>query len=161
LGARARATSETAFNAAANGSNLIEGRTDQGMVTDPNGRGPGRIRVPGTTGVFNFWQGKRGGRYFSHADSAAFAEEQNRKANASGGGGAWGPFPPASNPWLSAPSPVTGAGDQSSHTQNHSEIKFGEINIHTAARDAGEVATGLEEHMRSRFRTLQSTTGLA
>jgi hypothetical protein len=79
LGPRARRTSEAAFDAAAGGSNLAHGRTDQGMAGDPNAAGPGRIRIPGTTGIFNFWKGSRGGRSFSHAASAAFAAEQERQ----------------------------------------------------------------------------------
>jgi hypothetical protein len=84
LGAKARSTSEAAFEAAAGGSNIIEGRTDQGMAGDPNASGPGRIRVPGTTGIFNYWKGKRGGQYFSHADSQRFAEEQQRQMRMGG-----------------------------------------------------------------------------
>jgi hypothetical protein len=68
---------ETAYNAAAAGSNLIIGRTDQGMVGDPNWRGPGR--VPGFKEVYNFWKGSRRGRDYTHADAQRFAEEQQRR----------------------------------------------------------------------------------
>lgn len=84
----ARKTSESAFDNAAGGSNIIDGRTDQGMAGDPNANGPGRIKVPGTSGIFNFWKGKRGGKYFSHEDSARFAAEQRRQIE--GGGDASG-----------------------------------------------------------------------
>jgi hypothetical protein len=78
LGARARASSQAALDAAAGGSNISQGRTDQGMAGDPNASGPGRIKIPGTSGIFNYWKGSRGGRQFSHADSAAFAADQQR-----------------------------------------------------------------------------------
>src|SRR5262249_39821233 len=79
-----REISERAFANAAGGSDIIQSRTDQGMVGDPNASGPGRIRVPGTSGIFNYWKGRRMGRYFSHEDSARFAEENERQIRAGG-----------------------------------------------------------------------------
>jgi murein DD-endopeptidase MepM/ murein hydrolase activator NlpD len=61
------------------GSNIILMRTDQGMVGDPNSRGPGRVPVPGTREVYNYFRG----RGFSHADSARFAAQHNAQAQAS------------------------------------------------------------------------------
>src|SRR6266704_1397069 len=81
LGEGSRATSQAAMDAAGRGSNLIQGRTDQGAPGDPNARGPGLIKVPGTGGIYNYWQGKRGGHFYSHEESAAFAEQQNRLAD--------------------------------------------------------------------------------
>ena len=156
---RARRSSEEAFNNAASGSNIIQGRTDQGMVGDPNANGPGRIRVPGTSGIFNFWKGKRRGQYFSHEDSARFAEETNRNA-AGGGNSPWanGAQP---LPWLGAPSPGSVLHNQSSTIdQRRSSIDIGSISIQTAAQNASDLATGLEGHMKQRLRTLQATTGL-
>jgi hypothetical protein len=58
---------------------LIQGRTDQGMVGDPNWQGPGRVPVAGTNEIYNFWKGTRGGRYYSHADTQRFAEQQQQR----------------------------------------------------------------------------------
>ena len=58
------------------GSNVIQGRTDQGYPGDPNWQGPGRVLVPDNPKeVYNYWVGKRNGVDFSHASSAKFAEE--------------------------------------------------------------------------------------
>jgi hypothetical protein len=62
------------FDDVASGSNVIQGRTDQGWKGDPNASGPGRVEVPGNDDIYNYWTGKRGGHEFSHADSARFAE---------------------------------------------------------------------------------------
>jgi hypothetical protein len=59
------------------GSNIIQGRTDQGMAGDPNAEGPGRIRVPGSDERYNYWTGRRRGVDFSRGDAARFAEGQN------------------------------------------------------------------------------------
>jgi hypothetical protein len=75
-----RAAYERVLNTVAAGSNLILGRTDQGSGNDPNVRGPGRVPVPGTREIYNFWKGRRGGRDFSHADAQRFAEDMNRRA---------------------------------------------------------------------------------
>ena len=83
---RSRAQSEAALASAAGGSMIIHGRTDQGMVGDPNAGGPGRVRVPGTGGIFNFWKGKRSGHYFSPEESAGFAAEEERIAAGGGRG---------------------------------------------------------------------------
>jgi hypothetical protein len=83
---RSRAQSEAAVASAAGGSMVAQGRTDQGMVGDPNAGGPGRVRVPGTGGIFNFWKGRRAGYNFSWADSQRFAEEEQRIAAAGGRG---------------------------------------------------------------------------
>jgi hypothetical protein len=79
-----RAQSEAAVASAAGGSMVAQGRTDQGMAGDPNAGGPGRVRVPGTGGIFNFWKGSRPGGSFSWADSQRFADEE--RAIAAGGG---------------------------------------------------------------------------
>ncbi len=74
------------IDAALAGSNVIKGRTDQGSGRDPNVRGPGRIAVPGTNEVYNFFGGVRGG----HAAAARFASERERayaEAEARGTGG--------------------------------------------------------------------------
>src|SRR4029077_16258788 len=79
---RSRAQSQAALESAAGGSMIIEGRADQGMRGDPNAMGPGRVRVPGTSGIFNYWRGRRSGHDYTHAESAAFADEQRRIAAA-------------------------------------------------------------------------------
>ena len=55
------------------GSDITKGRTDQGSGSDPNVTGPGRIPVPGSNEVYNYWQGRRKGVEFSYKDSAAYA----------------------------------------------------------------------------------------
>lgn len=80
----ARASSQSALDEAAAGSNLIQSRTDQGRAGDPNAAGPGQVRLAGISEIFNHWQGRRGGKDYSHSDSRAWSEEQerqNRKAN--------------------------------------------------------------------------------
>ena len=79
---RSRAQSEAALGSTAGGSMVAVGRTDQGMAGDPNAAGPGRVKVPGTHGIFNFWKGDRDNHRFkfTHADSARFAEEEMRLA---------------------------------------------------------------------------------
>ena len=58
------------------GSNIIEGRTDQGYPGDPNWRGPGRVHVPeNPREIYNFWTGERAGVTFTHEDSAEFAKK--------------------------------------------------------------------------------------
>jgi hypothetical protein len=86
LSARDAAISEKAFTAAAGGSNLIEGRTDQGTYGDPNAAGPGRIGFPGMNkrSIFNYWKGTRGGHYFSAEESRRFAEAQQAQVAKSG-----------------------------------------------------------------------------
>jgi hypothetical protein len=84
---RSRAQSEAAVASAAGGSMVAQGRTDQGMRGDPNAGGPGRVAVPGTSGIFNFWKGSRpGAGNFSWADSQRFAEEEARIAAGGGRG---------------------------------------------------------------------------
>jgi uncharacterized protein (TIGR02594 family) len=85
-----RQRADRAINEVAAGSNLIRGRTDQGSGTDPNVRGPGRVPVEGTSEVFNYWKGRRGGRDFSHADSQKFSEDVAR--GVAGGGTADGNY---------------------------------------------------------------------
>lgn len=79
LNADDRQTSQSAFDNVASGSNVIKSRTDQGMAGDPNSDGPGRIRVSGTTEIFNHWRGQRFGKEYSHATSSAWTEEQERQ----------------------------------------------------------------------------------
>jgi hypothetical protein len=81
ISAGSRATSASAYDAAKRGSNLIIGRTDQGAIGDPNAAGPGRVRVPGTSGIYNYWQGSRGGHHYSHEESAEFAAGLNQRAS--------------------------------------------------------------------------------
>jgi hypothetical protein len=58
------------------GSDIIKGRTDQGMVGDPNWQGPGVVKAPGSTDIYNYWKGERRGISFSHEDAARFAAAQ-------------------------------------------------------------------------------------
>jgi hypothetical protein len=60
------------------GSNIIQGRTNQGMITDPGANAPGRVKVPGSSEVYNYWSGRRRGVDFSTDDSRRFAEQQSR-----------------------------------------------------------------------------------
>lgn len=48
-----------AIDQALGGSNVIQGFTDQGLSTDPNGRWPGGLRLHGE--IFNDWGGGPGG----------------------------------------------------------------------------------------------------
>ena len=80
MGGSSQKMSQAALDVVAKGSNLIQGRTDQGMVGDPNWQGPGKVKVPGTSGIFNYWRGRRLGREFTHEDSRRFAENMNRRA---------------------------------------------------------------------------------
>jgi hypothetical protein len=81
LSAKEDALQQSRIDAVGAGSNALQGRTDQGSGSDPNVNGPGRIKVPGDSEVYNFWQGKRRGQEFSHANSQRFAEEQQRQFN--------------------------------------------------------------------------------
>jgi hypothetical protein len=58
------------------GSDYIQGRTNQGMASDPGARLPGRVRIPGSSEVYNYWEGRRKGVSFAVSDSARFASEQ-------------------------------------------------------------------------------------
>lgn len=65
------------------GSNLIQGRTNQGTLMGPGGRPdpgvnlPGRVRSPDDPNeVYNFWEGRRKGVEFGTGASAAFAKSQ-------------------------------------------------------------------------------------
>jgi hypothetical protein len=64
------------------GSNIIQGRTDQGTFGDPNAAGPGRVSFPGMarSEIYNFWKGRRRGRDFSTADTAHWAAQENELA---------------------------------------------------------------------------------
>jgi hypothetical protein len=64
------------------GSNYIQGRTNQGMASDPGARLPGRVPIPGSSEVYNYWEGRRKGVDFSVSDSARFAREQLDKSMA-------------------------------------------------------------------------------
>ena len=57
-----------AIEAVLAGSNIIQGFTDQGLPTDPNGRWPGGLRIHGE--VFNDWGGGPNG----HAGAKAWRE---------------------------------------------------------------------------------------
>jgi hypothetical protein len=76
---------------ALSGSNLIQGRTDQGTYGDPNANGPGRVSYPGMSRseIYNFWRGhrgpRRGGYDFNYRDTASWAEHVNALANQSAG----------------------------------------------------------------------------
>jgi hypothetical protein len=82
ISAAAAARYQSQINDVVGGSNLIQGRTDQGMPGDPNDTGPGRVHPPGASRseIYNFWKGSRGRAQFSWADSQKFAEEQNQRA---------------------------------------------------------------------------------
>jgi D-alanyl-D-alanine carboxypeptidase len=67
------------------GSNVIQGRTNQGMASDPGANLPGRVPVPGSKEVYNYWEGQRKGVGFSTKDSAAFAAGANAGGVESGG----------------------------------------------------------------------------
>jgi hypothetical protein len=60
------------------GSDYIQGRTNQGMASDPGAGLPGRVRVLGSSEVYNYWEGRRKGVSFSTADSARFAAAQEQ-----------------------------------------------------------------------------------
>ena len=60
-----RANMDAAIDAALNGSNIIQGYTDQGLPSDPNGKWPG-LHLHGE--VFNDWAGGPGG----HAGAKAW-----------------------------------------------------------------------------------------
>ena len=64
------------------GSNIIQGRTNQGNIRlgDPGTRLPGRVYVPETPSeVYNFWEGRRGGVEFGTSSSARFAADLQAK----------------------------------------------------------------------------------
>lgn len=64
-----RARMDAAIDQALAGSNEIQGFTDQGLPTDPNGRWPGGLRIHGE--IFNDWGGGPGG----HAGAKKWREE--------------------------------------------------------------------------------------
>lgn len=63
-----RSRIDDAINLALDGSNMIQGYTDQGLPTDPNGKWPG-LHIYGE--VFNDWGGGPGG----HAGAKAWREK--------------------------------------------------------------------------------------
>jgi hypothetical protein len=77
------------------GSDIIQGRTDQGTWGDPNAQGPGRVTYPGMSRseIYNFWKGSRRGKQFTYSDTQRFAEEQEKmrgtalRGETAGGGG--------------------------------------------------------------------------
>lgn len=81
IGAALAARDQAILNEVYGGSDLIQGRTDQGTFGDPNAAGPGRVRFPGMqrSEIYNFWKGSRGGFGFSHEDSRRFAEQQEAR----------------------------------------------------------------------------------
>ncbi|MBR0879617.1 uncharacterized protein (TIGR02594 family) [Bradyrhizobium barranii subsp. barranii] len=62
----------------AGGSNITQGRTNQGMASDPGANLPGRVAAPGSKEVYNYWEGRRGGREFGVRSSADFAARQQQ-----------------------------------------------------------------------------------
>lgn len=141
-----RAASEEAFNRAAGGSNVAVGRNDQGMRGDPNANGPGRIPVPGTTGIFNYWQGKRGGRFYSHEDSARYAAHINELA---GKGNVWesgtGAMP--FSDWLTNPQTrnlMSMSANTTTNNRTSNQVNVGNVNVHTQATDAQGIVRDLK-----------------
>ena len=63
------------------GSNVTQGRDNQGLPTDSGGNNPGNVHQPGSRQVFNYWEGRRRGRNFGIGQSAAFASEVNAPAD--------------------------------------------------------------------------------
>jgi hypothetical protein len=81
------------------GSNIIQGRTNQGMASDSGANAPGRIPVPGSSEVYNYWSGERGGVGFGTGASQQFAEQQQQLAAQSQPAPALtAPPPPAGGP---------------------------------------------------------------
>ena len=161
-----RAASQAAIDAAAGGSNLIMGRTDQGMVGDPNAAGPGRVRVPGTSGIFNFWTGTRNGRFFSHSDSARFADELNRGAATAQTTNpmmeAGRPGSDIKLPWISEPAVLgllKSANVSTTNNRTSNEVHVGEMSIHTQATDAYGIARDLKPALEMNKFTNQSNYG--
>jgi hypothetical protein len=66
-----KAAMDAAIDRVLAGSNILEGATDQGMPSDPNGRWQGGRKIIGGE-VFNDWGGGPGG----HAGAARFREAQ-------------------------------------------------------------------------------------
>ena len=79
-----RAKYDKTLSEVVGGSDYIQGRTNQGMASDPGAGLPGRVRVPGSSEVYNYWEGRRKGVNFSTADSARFAREQLDRRMAAG-----------------------------------------------------------------------------
>jgi hypothetical protein len=82
ISAAAATKYQSQINDVVGGSNIIQGRTDQGMPGDPNAGGPGRIFPPGAarSEIYNYWKGSRRRAQFTYADAQKFAEEENQKA---------------------------------------------------------------------------------
>jgi hypothetical protein len=76
IGAAEEAKSNRTLAQVLGGSDIIQGRTDQGMIGDPNWQGPGRVKAPGSTDIYNYWKGSRRGVPFTYADAQRFAERQ-------------------------------------------------------------------------------------
>ena len=77
-----QASYDRILGAVVGGSNIIQGRTNQGslITRDPGTRLPGRVYVPQTPyEVYNFWEGRRRGVDFSTRKAAAFAAEQQAR----------------------------------------------------------------------------------
>lgn len=76
ISAKEAARDQKILDEVGSGSDHIKSRTDQGMVGDPNWRGPGRVKIPGSNEIYNFWHGRRRGIDFGTGDSQRFADEQ-------------------------------------------------------------------------------------
>ncbi len=74
-----------AINEALEGSNIIQGYTDQGLPSDPNGQWPG-LRLHGE--VFNDWGGGPGGHMAAKAWREAFMKGATEAAPVTSGGSA-------------------------------------------------------------------------
>jgi hypothetical protein len=83
IGAKEYAQQEKQIAQVAQGSDIIQGRTDQGTYGDPNASGPGRVTYPGMSRseIYNFWKGSRRGRAFTYADTSRFAAEIEARKN--------------------------------------------------------------------------------
>jgi hypothetical protein len=87
-----------AFNAAAQGSNLISSRTDQGMVGDPNWQGPGKVR--NFKEIYNYWAigARNDPRRWDRARAFAIAEQEKVEARRRTESTGQTPPPTAQNP---------------------------------------------------------------
>lgn len=79
-----------AIEAALQGSNTINGATDQGMRTDPNGRYQGGLVDRGHGNIFNDWGGGSFAGLSGHAASRAYREMIQAELAKRGDGGARG-----------------------------------------------------------------------
>jgi hypothetical protein len=82
IGAKEQAEQDKTISKVLGGSNIIQGRTNQGMKGDPDWDAPGNVPAPGSTDYYNYWVGRRRGRDFSRSEAARFAESQQEQEKA-------------------------------------------------------------------------------